>query len=58
MTGADCAHLPAAPPPARETRNQFLDGQMVEAPAETLLPLAQRFLETNGEPLPGQVGAE
>lgn len=35
---------------------QFLDGQMVETPAESLLPLARRFLETNGEPLPEQVG--
>ena len=35
---------------------QFLDGQMVETPAESLLSLAHGFLETNGEPLPAQVG--
>ena len=35
---------------------QYLNGEMVETPAESLLPQAQRFLETNGEPLPGQVG--
>lgn len=35
---------------------QCLNGEMVETPAESLLPKAQRFLETNGEPLPGQVG--
>ena len=36
---------------------QYLNGEMVETPAESLLPQAQRFLETNGEPLPGQVGS-
>lgn len=35
---------------------QYLDGRMVETPAASLLPLAQRYLETNGEPLPEQVG--
>lgn len=35
---------------------QLIDGEMVETPAESLLPLARRFLETNGEPLPSQVG--
>ena len=35
---------------------QLMDGEMVETPAESLLPLAKRFLETNGEPLPGQLG--
>ena len=35
---------------------QYLNGEMVETPAESLLPQAQRLLETNGEPLPGQVG--
>ena len=34
----------------------YLNGEMVETPAESLLPLAHRPLETNGEPLPGQVG--
>ena len=36
---------------------QYLNGEMMETPAESLLPQAQRFLETNGEPLPAQVGA-
>ncbi len=36
---------------------QYLNGQMVETPAESLLPRARRFLETNGEPLPEQVGS-
>jgi hypothetical protein len=31
----------------------YLNGEMMETPAETLLPRAQRFLETNGEPRPG-----
>ena len=31
---------------------QYRDGQM----AEELLPLALRFLETNGEPTPAQIG--
>lgn len=35
---------------------QYLNGEMVETPAESLLPLAKRFLETNGEPTPSQVG--
>ena len=35
---------------------QYRDGAMVEVPAEELLPLAQQFLETNGEPTPAQIG--
>ena len=35
---------------------QYVDGEMVETPAESLLPLAKRYLETNGEPLPSQIG--
>ena len=35
---------------------QYIDGQVVETPSETLLPLAHCYLETNGEPLPEQVG--
>lgn len=35
---------------------QCLNGEMVETPAKSLLSQAQRFLETNGEPLPEQVG--
>ena len=36
---------------------QYRDGKVVETPTEDLLPLALRFLETNGEPLPEQLGA-
>jgi len=36
---------------------QCANGEMVETPAESLLPKARRFLETNGEPLPGLVGS-
>ena len=35
---------------------QYRNGQMAEVPAEELLPLALRFLETNGEPTPAQIG--
>ena len=35
---------------------QFIDGQVVETPTVSLLPQALRFLETNGELLPEQVG--
>ncbi len=35
---------------------QYLNGEMVETPAESLLPPARRLLETYGEPLPAQVG--
>jgi hypothetical protein len=35
---------------------QCVDGEMEATPAESLLPLAKRFLETNREPLPSQVG--
>lgn len=35
---------------------QFRDGRMVETPTEELLPLAKRFLETNGELTARQLG--
>jgi len=35
---------------------QFIDGELVETSAESLLPQAHRFLETNGELLPRQTG--
>jgi hypothetical protein len=35
---------------------QYRDGQVVETPTEELLPQALRYLETNGEPLPFQIG--
>jgi len=35
---------------------QYRDGQMVETPAEELLPEALRLLETGGEPSPEQLG--
>lgn len=35
---------------------QWRNGQVVETPAEELLPLAQRYLATRGEPLPEQIG--
>jgi len=37
---------------------QWRDGAVAEVPTEELLPLALRFLETNGEPTPEQIGLE
>jgi hypothetical protein len=36
---------------------QWRDGAVARVPAEELLPLALRFMETNGEPTPEQIGA-
>lgn len=36
---------------------QYRNGQMVETPAEELLPLALHYLETNGEPSSEQLGS-
>ncbi len=35
---------------------QWRNGAVAEVPTEELLPLALRFLETNGEPTPEQIG--
>ena len=35
---------------------QYRHGQVVEVPAEELLPNALRILATNGEPTPEQIG--
>ena len=35
---------------------QCIEGEMVGTPAESLLPLAKWFIETNGELLAGQAG--
>ena len=35
---------------------QYRQGQVVEVPAEELLPNALRILATNGEPTPEQIG--
>ena len=37
---------------------QWRDGGVARVPAEELLPQALRFLETNGEPTPEQIGTQ
>lgn len=36
---------------------QWRNGAVAKVPAEELLPQALRYLETNGEPTPEQIGA-
>jgi hypothetical protein len=36
---------------------QYRNGKTVETPTEELLPQALRYLATNGEPTPEQIGA-
>lgn len=37
---------------------QWRNGAVAKVPAEELLPMARRFLETNGEPTPEQIGQQ